>query len=210
VKKVLFITLSVIFAVFSYGQESKLIQLSGLVVTSDSLMGVPYTTVLIKGQGRGTMSNYQGFFSLVVYTGDTIEFTSVGYRDKEFAIADTLSKSKYSIIQMLTQDTIHLPETVIYPWPSKEEFRMAFMALNIPEDDWERAKKNFERERLRELGETFAMDGKENSDYYLRTEAQRFYYSGQIPPQNIFNPFAWAKFIEAWQKGAYKRKEKKE
>ena len=41
---------------------------------------------------------------------------------------------------------------------------------------------------------------------YLKSEAQKYYYAGQAPPQNIFNVFAWAQFIEAWKRGDFKRK----
>ncbi len=50
-----------------------------------------------------------------------------------------------------------------------------------------------------------AMDGDENADYYMRQEAAEFYYDGQIPPMNIFNPFAWAQFIKAWKNGDFKK-----
>lgn len=185
-----------------------LVQLSGLVLTSDSLIGLPYATVLIKNEGRGTLSNYQGFFSLVTYVGDTVIFTSIGFRPEEIIIPDSLSLKKYSVIQLLTRDTIYLPETVIYPWPTKEEFRNAFLSLNLPDDDLARAKKNLERQRMKELGEAMTMDSKENADYYLRQQAQKFYYAGQAPPMNIFNPIAWSQFIQAWQNGDFKRQTK--
>lgn len=187
-------------------KTDKLVQLSGLILTSDSLMGIPYATVIIKNQARGTFSNYQGFFSLVAAMGDTVRFTAVGYRDELVRIPDTLSRSKYSIIQLLSADTIYLPETVIYPWPTKEEFKQAFLTMSVPDDDLERARRNLEREKLKEVGETMQMDAKETTDYYYRNEAQKFSYTGQIPPQNFFNPFAWAKFIEAWKRGDFKKK----
>jgi len=190
----------------AFSQTDKLVQLSGLVLTSDSLMGIPYATVIIKHQARGTFSNYQGFFSLVAALGDTIKFTGVGFKTEMVVIPDTLSKSRYSIIQLLTQDTVYLPETVIYPWPTKDEFRQAFLTMNVPDDDLDRARRNLEREKLKEIGESMETDAKETTDYYYRMEAQRFSYTGQIPPQNIFNPFAWAKFIDAWKRGDFKKK----
>lgn len=187
----------------------KVLQLSGLVLTSDSLMGLPYATVLIKGTGRGTVTDYQGFFSLVVAKGDTIEFSSVGHRTNSFVVPDTLALERYSVIELLTRDTVYLPETQIFPWPTKDQFKQAFLSINIPDDDYERAKRNLDRERLKEIGMSMKMDGKENADYYFRNESYKYYYYGQVPPMNIFNPLAWAKFIEAWKNGDFKRKENK-
>jgi hypothetical protein len=107
----------------------------------------------------------------------------------------------------MTFDTVFLSETVIYPWPTPEQFRQAFLSLNIPDDDLERARKNLERQRLKELGDAMVMDANENKDYYLRQQAAKFYYKGQTPPMNIFNPVAWAEFFKAWQRGDFKRKD---
>ncbi len=185
-------------------QTDHLVQFSGVIMTSDSLRAIPFANIIIKNVGRGTISNYEGFFSFVAKKGDTIGFSAIGYKDKQYVIPPDLGVEKYSIIQLMTRDTVHLPETVIYPWPTPEQFREAFLSLNIPDDDLERAKKNLERERLKALGLAMKMDANENQDYYQRQQAAKFYYNGQYPPLNIFNPLAWAKFIEAWQNGDFK------
>jgi hypothetical protein len=187
----------------------KLLQLSGLVLTSDSLMGIPYATVLIKGTGRGTVTDYQGFFSLVVAKGDIIEFSTVGHKSNSFYVPDTLNNDRYSIIELLTRDTVYLPETQIFPWPTKEQFKQAFLSINIPDDDYERAKRNLDRDRMKEIAQNMKLDANESADLYFRNESYKYYYYGQVPPMNIFNPLAWAKFIEAWKNGDFKRKEKK-
>lgn len=207
--KYIFSLLPAILISVALSAQPQLIQFSGLVLTSDSLMGIPYATILIKGTGRGTVTDYQGFFSLVAAKGDVIEFSCVGYRPSSVLIPDTLTDNKYSVIQLLTRDTIYLPETQIYPWPTKEQFKQAFLSLDIPDDDLERAKRNLERERLKELGMSMKMDANENIDYLFRRESYKYYYYGQVPPMNIFNPIAWAKFIEAWKRGEFKRQDKK-
>jgi hypothetical protein len=188
------------------GTEKQLVQLSGLVLSSDSLIGIPYTTVIIKGTGRGTISNAQGFFSIVAAQGDELVFSSIGFELGYYKINDTLDEKRYSIVQLLTMDTVFLPETMVYPWPTKEQFREAFLSLNIPVGDLEVAKRNLDKQRLMELGETLAYDPTETAQLYLRSEAQKFYYAGQAPPMNIFNPIAWAKFVQAWQNGDFKKK----
>lgn len=188
------------------GGEKQLVQLSGLVLTSDSLIGVPYATVIVKGTGRGTVSNGQGFFSIVAAQGDELIFTSIGFNNGYYKIVDTLDEQRYSIVQLMTPDTIFLPETMVFPWPTKDQFREAFLALNIPAGDIEIAKRNLEKQRLMELGETLAYDPGETAQLYLRSEAQKFYYAGQAPPMNIFNPIAWAKFVQAWRNGDFKKK----
>lgn len=188
--------------------EKKVAQFSGYVLTPDSLMGIPYANIYVKGSIKGTISNPEGFFSFVAEEGDTIIFSSLGFTKGQYIIPNNLQSSKYSIIKLLTQDTYFIDTVAVYPWPSKEMFAQAFMSLELEESDVDRALKNLEREYLKEIGETMAMDANENADYYLRSEAQKYYYAGQAPPQNIFNVFAWAQFIEAWKRGDFKRKKK--
>lgn len=109
----------------------------------------------------------------------------------------------------MVSDTTYIDSVVIYPWPTKEMLRKAFLELEFEESDIDRAMKNLEREYLKEIGETMAYDADENVDYYMRQEAQKYYWAGQMPPQNIFNLFAWAKFIEAWKRGDFKTKKQR-
>ena len=44
----------------------------------------------------------------------------------------------------------------------------------------------------------------EAASTYLRQSAQKYYYQGQTPPQNIFSPIAWADFIQAWKRGDFR------
>ena len=111
------------------------IQFSGVVVSQDSLKPIPYCSIIDKKTKRGTTSDYFGYFSFVATKGDSILFSSIGYKKAEFTIPDTLTTDKYSLIQIMYEDTILLKTAVIYPWPSKEQFAKAFVETKIPNDD---------------------------------------------------------------------------
>jgi len=78
---------------------------------------------------------------------------------------------------------------------------MAFMNLNIPDDDLERAKKNLQLMEMHERFKSMGMDGSQNFKNYMQEQTSRLYYAGQYPPTNLLNPIAWSKFIEAWKNG---------
>src|ERR1700739_2772616 len=80
--------------------KDSVVQLYGVVMTADSLQGLPAVSVVVKGQNRGTLSNDQGVFSIVVLKGDVIEFTSVGYKPKTVKIPTNIAGNQYSIIQL--------------------------------------------------------------------------------------------------------------
>ncbi len=183
----------------------KVIQFSGLVVTGDSLRPVPFSNIWVKNTRRGTISDYHGFFSISVRENDTLRFSAVGFKEVDYVVPDTLTAARYSTIQLMTRDTIHLPETVIYPWPTREQFRYAFLNTEIPDDDLDRALRNLERAEMRERFENMPQDGYSNFRYMTNQHSERLYYAGQKPPMRIFDPFAWGKFIKAWREGRFKR-----
>lgn len=188
-------------------QSRELVQFSGVVVENDSLKSIPFTSIMIKNSYRGTVSDYFGYFSFVAQENDTIVFSAIGFQKGYFVIPDTLSINKYSLIHVLVKDTIQLKEISIYPWPTREQFKDAFLKLDLPSDDLERARKNLTQAQLREKVQGLPMDGGMNYKYQMQQQYNRLYYAGQYPSISLLNPIAWAKFIEAWKRGDFKRKE---
>lgn len=189
-------------------KDTSLVQFSGMVLdgSNEQLYPVPYTNILVEGKGRGTYSDFKGFFSIVVEKGDVIVFSAVGYKTIEFKIPADLEDDRYSIVQLMTQDTINLPETVVFPWPSREHFKLEFLAMDVTPELAERAARNLANETLERMRNEVVADGNENADYYLRQQAREYYYIGQQPPMNIFNPVAWKKFFDSWKNGDFKKK----
>ena len=185
---------------------TNLIQFSGVVVTNDSLKPVPYTNIIDKSTRRGTISDYFGYFSFVANKGDTLIFSCVGYKKTEFVIPDTLTTNKYSLIQLMYEDTVLLKTAIIYPWPSKEQFAKAFVNTEIPNDDYNRALANLERAEMKERMDAIPMNAAMNFKWQQQQYQSKLYYAGQYPPNNLMNPIAWAKFIEAWKNGDFKKK----
>lgn len=190
-------------------KKRPLVQFSGIVVAGDSLEAIPFCSITVKGSNHGTISDYYGYFSFVAQTGDTIIFSSVGYNKGQFTIPDSLTNNKYSLIHMLSKDTIMLPVMVIYPWPTKEQFKEAFMNLSIPDDDMDNARANLYAAERNERYENTGMDAKHNNNYVNQQRYNKLYYAGQYPPNNLLNPIAWSNFIKAWKKGDLKKKDPK-
>lgn len=186
--------------------RDSVIQLFGVVMTSDSLRAVPSASVIVVGKGRGTITNNDGVFSIVVLKGDKITFSSIGFKDKTIFIPKNLTETQYSVIQLLVADTNYLPATILKPRPTREQFERDFANTRVPDDLYEVARQNTDEQKRRLLLALLPADGKEAVNYQLRQDAQKYYYAGQIPPQNIFNPLAWADFIKAWKRGDFKNK----
>lgn len=186
--------------------RDSIVQLYGIVMTADSLVGIPAVSIQVKGQNRGTLTNNQGVFSIVVLKGDEVEFTHVSYQSKTIRVPANLVGNQHSIVQLMVADTVYLPATIIKPRPTPEQFFRDFVNNPIPDDDYEIARKNMSEAKRRAWMQSTPGDGGEATRMQLNKIANRAVYQGQMPPMNIFNPAAWGEFIQAWKRGDFKRK----
>jgi hypothetical protein len=182
------------------------VQLYGVVMTADSLQALENASIVVIGKGRGTLTNEQGVFSIVVLKGDKIALSSVGYKPKEVVVPTDIEGNEYSLIQLMVDDTAYLPGTIIKPRPTRAQFERDFINTDIPYDQYEIARQNTEESKRRILLSTLPADGREAVNYTLRQHANSVYYSGQLRPMNVLNPFAWGEFIKAWKRGDFKKK----
>jgi CarboxypepD_reg-like domain len=212
VKKILLYLLLAAFFVpataraqFETARDS-VVQLYGVIMTADSLVGIPAVSIMIKGQNRGTLTNGDGVFSIVVLKGDEIEFTHVSYKPKTIQIPRNLEGNQYSVIQLMVADTVYLPATIIKPRPTPDQFERDFVNTKVPDDNIEIARQNTSAAKRRILLQTTPGDGGEATRMQFNRVANKAVYQGQVPPMNIFNPAAWADFIQAWKRGDFKNK----
>ncbi|MBE0654470.1 MAG: hypothetical protein IH594_11765, partial [Bacteroidales bacterium] len=158
-------------------------------------------------KGSGTTSNFKGMFSFIVLPGDSILFRALAYKNSLVVIPDTVTASHYPRDVYLLNDTIRLAEVKIFPWKSYEEFKVAFVNLELPNDDMQRAAKNIELIKAQ-----LNMDFEPNADLAfknsMKQQYEKLYYAGQYPSITILNPFNWIKFFEALQDGDFKNKDK--
>lgn len=184
----------------------RIIQINGVIMTSDSLYGVPDVTVSVKNQNKGTYSSDRGVFALVCFKGDTLQFRAMGFTAKDYIVPQNLDGNTISMVQLMAQDTFYLNETIVHALPSKENFTYAFMNLNLDDDSYEIARKNSNRDIMRLLALTMTKDGREGSQSVKRYNAYRAAYEGQNQPMNILSPIKWGQFIEAWKRGDFRKK----
>jgi hypothetical protein len=208
-KKVKIIVLALgLLTVFStYGQNPpKVVQVSGLVVSGDSLYGVPGVAVYIPKSGRGTITNYVGYFSLPALLGDSIIINSLGFRLRRYIVPDTLKADKMSLIIELMSDTLTMPTVEIFPWPTEQLFKEAFLSLKLPQQDFNNMNQNLNEQVLKRMLYTSSASGAENHRYYMQKQMQvtdnRY---NIVSPALVFtNPFAWSRFISDIRKKRFK------
>ncbi len=186
--------------------KDSVVQLYGVVMTADSLVGIPAVSITVKGQNRGTLTNNQGVFSIVVLKGDEVEFSHVTYKPKTISIPRDIEGNQYSVVQLLIEDTVYLPATIIRPRPTPQQFSRDFVKAEVDDDALEVARRNNDIATRRILMQSTPADGAGATAMQFRNAANRASYAGQQPPMGILNPASWAEFIKAWKRGDYKKK----
>lgn len=206
-----FVLICILFSLFqTFGQGSvidstRILQISGVVIGEDELEPLPYSTVWNKTLRKGVMSDFSGFFTLVSFPGDTLVFNYFGYKASTYIIPDTLNDNRYSIVHMLQRDTLNMPEVVVYPWPSREEFARYFVNMKPYDDAMRRAQRELSNESLAFTAARLSNDASLAYGYAQNQRLTKLYTQGQLPANNLFNPYAWAKLIQDWKAGKLSR-----
>jgi hypothetical protein len=180
---------------------SKILQISGVIIAEDNLEPLPYTTVWNRSIRKGVISDYYGFFTMVSFPGDTLVFNFYGYSSSTYIIPDTLSENRYSIVHMMQADTLNMPEVVVHPWPSRDEFARYFVEMKPYDDAMRRAQRELSGESLAFVAAKMSNDASLAYGYAQNQRLTKLYTNGQLPSNNLFNPYAWAKLVQDWKAG---------
>ncbi len=187
---------------FVDGQERQYIQFSGFVMNEES-EPLPYVHIISLGSRRGTISDRNGIFSIITEPQDTIVFSSVGYKLTYFELPALILDYHYTHDVIMERDTILLEEVLVFPWPTYEEFKEAFLSLELPEDDYDFAIRNLAIIQAQIEGIEIPSPGVAYKQVMDRQLQQTFTY-GQYPINNLLNPIAWARFFDALKRGKLK------
>ncbi|EOR94692.1 : hypothetical protein [Arcticibacter svalbardensis MN12-7] len=198
--KIIFTAVIILFITgYTQAQEKPLVQFSGIIYNIDSNVVVPYVTVTNRSkQNKMVSANFQGYFSFVANEGDTIVFSSVGYRREALVIPPGREDKSYTVIVKMKAEVVNLPMVTVLPWASVDEFTKEFMSLKFADDDLEIAKKNVTRSSLMAMAKNLPRDGQEmrgvnfqNNHIALTNKAMNMRMANPL-----LNPFAWGSFIQ--------------
>ena len=184
----------------------EVVQLSGLVLREDSTSALPGVNVYVPTAGRGTSTNQYGYFSMPVLPGDSVLFSTVGYK-RQYYVVPKEHHDDLTIIVELPTDTTYLPAITVFPFPSEKVFKDAVLALNLPDNDqYANMRGNLEEDLLARMFEVMPMDGSMNHRYFMNQQFDRLQYGAGPRPNPLLNPFAWGEFIKSIKRGDFKRK----
>lgn len=196
-----------LFPFLTFAQGGKdVIQFSGLVVGGDSLYGIPGVYVFVPKAGRGTSTNETGFFSLPTLTGDSVSISAIGFKNKIIVVPKS-DKQSITVIVELQEDTAFYPIVEIFPYPTEELFKQAFLALKLSDNDkYNNLYANLSPNLLHRMIINSAMSGSENQKYSLRNQIYPGSSINYVQGFQLLNPFAWSRLVKSIRKGDSKKK----
>ncbi|MGM0474099.1 MAG: carboxypeptidase-like regulatory domain-containing protein [Bacteroidota bacterium] len=184
--------------------DQELVQFSG-VVRDLQHQPLPYVNIIILNERRGTTSDQRGLFSFVVRPSDTILFSHMGHKATIHVIPDSIGGQQYPADIFMVSDTFHLAEVRIYPWKTYQEFKEAFLALELENDDEQNAYHNIAliktQIKVNEMGTTPNVNFRE----VMKQQYNQLYTAGQYPYYTIFDPMRWARFFESLRSGDFRQ-----
>jgi hypothetical protein len=194
------ILLAILLRISAFAQDKPIVQVSGVVVVTDTLVPVPYVSIYRHRDYRGTFTDYNGYFSLPAQVGDTLRFVRIGLKSSYFVVPyDTLNR--ISVVQLMDEDTLMLPTVNILPYPAPHRLRQEMLALDLPGDGYNR----FSRESLDPKNydglRNFADDAYNEGSSTLSARYSNSFKSGG----NLLDAAAWRKFMKALKRGDYEK-----
>jgi hypothetical protein len=191
---------------FAQQNQKNVVQFSGVIFDADSNSVVPYVNIKIKNTSKTYSANYKGYFSFVCHEGDSLVFSSVGYKKVTITIPNNLNERKFTAIIKLKSDNIMLPMVRVFPWASTDEFKKDFLTMKFADDDLEIARKNLSSESLRGLIASLPRDGGENNALSFNNNHNALINKTGVQVNPLLNPLAWGALINQITEGNKTRK----
>jgi hypothetical protein len=185
--------------------QRKVITFSGLVVQGDSAYGVPGANIYVLKAGRGTSTDYRGFFTMPTWEGDTVTISAVGFQTQRVIIPRVTDMS-YHVVVNMKESTTMLAGVEVLPFSNEEQFKEAFVALQLPSQEIENMEKNLSPRQLTNMAMAMPMDGSLNFKFYLNQQANQMGNRNFATTIPLLNPFAWIELIRSIKRGDFKKK----
>jgi len=199
--------------IYENTSSEKFITFSGFVIDGSNDEPLPGAYVINDRAGRGVFTNSKGYFILDVFPGDSILFSYLGFR-KQYHIIPKNVGLDYSAVVELSIDAKMLKEVKVYPFRTEEEFKTAFLEMELPnEKEREILEKNYSSENIKRMAANQAMSSVGNYRYAMDQQLMHLQGQKQVTQNPLTNIFAWSNFIKSvkngsltdksWKKGSY-------
>lgn len=193
----------ILLGFISQAQDDRpnVVQLTGVVFGVDSTEVIPGVHVYTPKGGRGTTTNPYGFFSLAVLEGDSIVFSSVGYKRISYIVPEHREDNSIRLLVTLEEDVTYLDELEVFPYPSEAVFKAAVLAVELPDQrDYDNLQRLLNSDAMREAYWELPASANMNHRFFMQQQQAAITNRFQPVANPLLNPFAWRDFIRSLKK----------
>jgi hypothetical protein len=184
----------------------RFIQVDGFVFDK-YLNPVSNVTIYSANLRVGSTSKQNGIYSIISMPGDTIVFSTIGFRRTLLAVPESIADNHYHVDIYLDFDTIAINDVLVLPWGSYAEFKRAVLEADINDTQLENMTDNLiliQNQLINDMGISPGVA----YAHMTRQMADAAYIRGQSPANNLLNPFSWAKFFNGLRSGLLRNERK--
>ncbi len=183
--------------------EKKYVTFSGFVIdgTNDEPLVGAY--VVNHRAGRGVFTNARGYFILDVFPGDSLLFSYLGFK-KQFHIIPRTVGLSYAAVVELSLDAKMLKEVRVYPFRTEDEFRTAFLEMDLPQArERELIEKNYGGDIIRSMAANQGMSSGGNYRYAMDQQLMHMQAQKQMTQNPLLSVGSWMNFVKSVKSGAF-------
>lgn len=189
-------------SVSAQDENKRFIQIDGLTADDKGYI-VPDVSIYSKHLRRGAASDHRGIFSIISLPGDTIFFSAIGYKSTILTVPPSITGNHFITDVILVTDTIMIGEVLVLPWKTYSEFKRAVVENKPVDPLMENMEYNLALVEQQIWSDMRATPG-EAYRYTMQQMSDNLYTRGQMPANNLLNPFAWQKFAQGVKSGLLK------
>lgn len=181
--------------------DQKFVTFSGFVIDANTDEPLPGAFVINHRAGRGVQTNAKGYFILDVFPGDSLVFSFLGFKPQYHIIPKNPGLT-YSVVVELNIDAKMLRAVKVYPYRTEEEFKLAFLNMDAPNEEERRIiERNLGSSTLRSIAMATPMSSMGNYRYAIEQQ-QNHQMSQKFTTMNpLLNAGSWVNFIKSVKSG---------
>jgi hypothetical protein len=127
--------LSIFFLIGFTQLPAQLVQVSGYIYArSDSSISLPHAAIVNKRTKTGTQSSADGFYTVLIAPGDTVEVSLLGYKSVKYSMPSNVTLSYYHKNVYLKDDYVILKDYTAKDKLTWKKFTEVFTAMK-PEEE---------------------------------------------------------------------------
>lgn len=112
--------------------QSQLVLVSGYIVQQDVNITIPFANLHNKKRHTGAISDINGFYTILLAPGDTVDITAVGFERLKLSLPPGYTETTLDYNIRMKKMVYDLP-TVNISLGNYERFKKEFEAMNLPE-----------------------------------------------------------------------------